>query len=686
MDKEKNTCKIRFLYSNANGVASKAQCLKNILLSEEIDFALITETKCTGVTPNIPGYTWISRKAKENKSGGLGIVVRNGLSSQLNTITSMKNNEEDLEVLWVKVNTPADKPLALGVFYGKQENRKDEEIEAQFKALLTDIHLLMQDHRIILAGDFNAKLKIHKMAVKQEESQNGRWLQELIEVSQMQVITLENENGQWTRVNRANPSEKSVIDYVLTDGRTKSEIENVVVDQECQYVLKGENGKMSDHNSILFTLNTNLKEEDKKKIVWKKGDRTKWQNVNKGIVDGWNKVKEKTYSNFEEIVKSCMLKYIGKKKISLTKGKPRESEDVKQARKRKRECKKAYTQAIKSNCPNKLNRLNEYMESQQKLREEIEKMERDKLQVQYDRLINEGGTKSRMFWKIRKQLLNANKPLEYDLVTEDGQVIKDEEEAKEYIAKYFETLYCARPAKEDCENITKDMVDQVKVWEEMTNEQKAIPITNQELNAAIRSLKRGKSCGDDDIPNELFLEADAATKEVMQQAFNQILHDKIIPDQWQQGVITKLYKGKGTKGKCSNERGITVSSNAGKVLERIVNNRAMEDIEISDAQAGGRKNRATTDHLLILKDIIRQYKKKRKPLFLTFLDVTKAYDKAWLDGLLHNLYNRGVQGPTWNLIRKFNQNLTAVIKTKHGRTRPITIKDSIVSAKGEYSL
>ena len=284
-EEDKNTCKIRFLYANANGVASKTNCLKNILSSEEIDFALITETKCTGLAPSIPGYTWISRKAKPNKSGGLGIVVKDGLTSNVNTITNLHGNEEQIEVLWVKVNTPSDKPFALGVFYGKQENTKEEEIEAQFKALLTDIHLLMQDHRIILAGDFNAKLKVQKVAVKQEQSQNGRWLQELIELSHMQVITLNDETGQWTRENRANPNEKSVIDYVLTDACTKGEVEEIVVDQDGQYVLKGENGKMSDHNTIMFTLNVDLKQEDKVKIVWKKGDREKWNNVNKGIIE-----------------------------------------------------------------------------------------------------------------------------------------------------------------------------------------------------------------------------------------------------------------------------------------------------------------------------------------------------------------------------------------------------------------
>ena len=171
--------------------------------------------------------------------------------------------------------------------------------------------------------------------------------------------------------------------------------------------------------------------------------------------------------------------------------------------------------------------------------------------------------------------------------------------------------------------------------------------------------------------------ANRSTRLIYLKVLNNILQTQTIPNKWQEGSVTRIYKGKGKKGKCSNERGITVSSNFGKVFERIINERAKLRTNVSDAQAGGKEKRSTTDHLLILKEIVREHKRKRKPIYLVFLDVTKAFDKAWSDGIMHAMYNNGLTGPLWNIVRKLNQDLTATIKTKDGPTRQIKIKDSI---------
>ena len=104
---------------------------------------------------------------------------------------------------------------------------------------------------------------------------------------------------------------------------------------------------------------------------------------------------------------------------------------------------------------------------------------------------------------------------------------------------------------------------------------------------------------------------------------------------WLVGEIKLLYKGKGTKGKCSAERGITLASNFGKLYERILNERIKKEIHITDAQAGGMEGNATADHLTTLNQAIKEIKNRGKTAYVVFLDVEKAYDKAWLDAILY---------------------------------------------------
>ena len=123
-----------------------------------------------------------------------------------------------------------------------------------------------------------------------------------------------------------------------------------------------------------------------------------------------------------------------------------------------------------------------------------------------------------------------------------------------------------------------------EINEQLNQEPPPPKITQEELNKAIKSLKRNKATGPDGIPNEAIIEASETTREMYLEVINTILQNRKPPEQWQKGHIKRLYKGKGIKGKCSNERGITLGSNMGKLYERIINNRALEQIKTTQSQ------------------------------------------------------------------------------------------------------
>ena len=81
------------------------------------------------------------------------------------------------------------------------------------------------------------------------------------------------------------------------------------------------------------------------------------------------------------------------------------------------------------------------------------------------------------------------------------------------------------------------------------------------MKKATKQLKRNKALGPDEVPNELFIEANNYTLQLLIDLLNIVHMRKNIPDEWRKGIITRLYKGKRKKGKCSNETAMGNSSN-----------------------------------------------------------------------------------------------------------------------------
>ena len=102
-------------------------------------------------------------------------------------------------------------------------------------------------------------------------------------------------------------------------------------------------------------------------------------------------------------------------------------------------------------------------------------------------------------------------------------------------------------------------ITQIKEHEENST------ITIKELNTAIKALERGKATGPDEIRNEALIDANNTIRKKMLKIFKRIYEKEETPDEQKEGTIIRIYKSKGIKGQCANERGITLSSNLGKI-------------------------------------------------------------------------------------------------------------------------
>ena len=156
------------------------------------------------------------------------------------------------------------------------------------------------------------------------------------------------------------------------------------------------------------------------------------------------------------------------------------------------------------------------------------------------------------------------------------------------------------------------------------------PILREEVEAAVKSLKPGKSAGVDNIPAEL-LQAEGQTMiDVLLNIYNKIWQTGEWPTSWTQSLVITLPK-KGNLLQCQNYRTISLISHASKVMLKILLNRLTPQAEtiIAEEQAGFRPGRSTTEQIFSLRILCERYLQHQQDLFHVFVDFKKAIDRVW---------------------------------------------------------
>ena len=73
---------------------------------------------------------------------------------------------------------------------------------------------------------------------------------------------------------------------------------------------------------------------------------------------------------------------------------------------------------------------------------------------------------------------------------------------------------------------------------------------------------------------------------------------------------------------------------------------------LHEGQAGFRAKRSCVDNVYTLNEIIQGRIREGKYTYAFFLDIQKAFDTVWHDGLWFRLWELGVRGRMWRVIKK----------------------------------
>lgn len=242
------------------------------------------------------------------------------------------------------------------------------------------------------------------------------------------------------------------------------------------------------------------------------------------------------------------------------------------------------------------------------------------------------------FWSASKNLRGKNNKFPAKLIVDDTAIITPEDKANA-LAEHFQKSH------ELTSNMTHSIDRKVnQTTRRLSNIQRFSVgniITTAEMSLILKELKPSKSPGLDDVSNRLLKNLPMKGIQKLVDIFNACLKLGYFPNEFKKAKVIPIAKpGKNVKLP-SSYRPISLLSNIGKILEKLLLSRIQQHTEtnniIPEEQFGFRKQHSTTHQTKRISSMIKKNKRLRLSTGLILFDIEKAFDSVWHAGLVYKL-------------------------------------------------
>ena len=181
------------------------------------------------------------------------------------------------------------------------------------------------------------------------------------------------------------------------------------------------------------------------------------------------------------------------------------------------------------------------------------------------------------------------------------------------------------------------------------------PSENEEVAHICTNLKAGVSGVSIDYEHIRF--AGPPLWKHLFQLYKKFFENCSVCESLKTGVILPLFKGKGAKANNKdNYRGIPLFPTLCKIYEMVLINRLENYLSqkglFSDMQFDFKDGVGCTEASFTILETINHMLERGSKVFSCFLDVRKALDTVWIEGLLYKLFSEsGIGGRMWLVIK-----------------------------------
>ena len=273
---------------------------------------------------------------------------------------------------------------------------------------------------------------------------------------------------------------------------------------------------------------------------------------------------------------------------------------------------------------------------------------------------------------------NEEKPKSPQIVLEhEGKLCAGKQAANILIKQYAETSDLQVPTDRKRETRKEQHASPVHKEEPTMNS----PFVTKELEDALTMLKLRKAPGPDNITNEMLLHLGPCSKKKLLQLFNDGWRTGTAPQVWREAIMIPILKRGKDKSKAESYRPISLISCVGKLMERLINTRLVWYLEekkhITPEQAAFRQDRSTENQITYIAQAIEHAFQDKKHTLAVWIDLEKAFDKVWKEGLKLKLHQCGVAGRMFKWIGQYMHNRKAKVQLKQHLSKKRTLRQGV---------
>lgn len=626
--KQTNHRELRLIAFNANGLKRQIFEFQYLLVQNNIDIALISESHLQSTDRlSIRNYEIIRTDRPYGRGGGTAVIIKSNITYtpvQIHGLTSA-------EITAIKILLHNNEEVMVAAMYFPP----NKILTPNEMSIITNTHT-----KFIIGGDLNAKHRIWNSKVINPK---GRVLQKHADQENYRVIA-PNLPTHYPYNEEQTPD---VLDIFL--------LKTSVIPGNVQTI----NALDSDHLPILVHFTSSAVIRTFKTYRKPCTDWSQYKNDLSEVVPG-NPILNTT-QDIEEGIKILSDTLLD----SYSKASHFSEEDISDTTdntelifliQAKHRARKKWQDTGDPQSKRCYNRLNKAVRNKTKLHKIS----------QFESAVKEISENPDKMWTLHKRLLGkTTKTSNTTIKDEAGRVHYSPIDKANIIAHSLENRF--RPNTSPINQTFIDNTEcQVQQYLSLSSTNTITPTSPSELKSIIAELKRKKSAGPDKVTTEMLVYIPKNVTTYLTKIYNTCLKLQYFPKAWKHAHIVTFPKPRKDPMIPNNRRPISLLNIQGKILEKIIARRLLPILQIPSKvhheQFGFKKHHSTIHQLKRITTHITNNFQAGQHTIATFLDIAYAFDTVWHSGLLFKLIKLSIDDSLIHLIHSFLTDRTFQVK------------------------